>query len=244
VNIASSTPKAIVIGATSGIGRALAEVLAEKGYRVGITGRRTEMLEELRAQNPQMYIAQFMDISRTEEAREIFNRLVETMGGVDLVVVNSGTGKRNEELSWVIDKQIIDVNVAGCVAIANAAMHFFFRQGYGHLVGISSIAALRGSRYVPTYPASKAFLSAYLHGLRHKVYHKKLPITITDIQPGFVDTAMAQGNHVFWRAPTRKAAEQIYRAIVKKKKHAYITKRWRLIAWLLKILPDWIYFRM
>jgi short-subunit dehydrogenase len=185
-----------------------------------------------------------MDISKAQEAREIFNRLAETMGRVDLVVVNSGWGKRNEELSWAIDKQIIDVNVAGCVAIANAAMHVFFKQGHGHLVGISSIAALRGSRFVPTYPASKAFLSAYLYGLRHKVYHKKLPIIITDIKPGFVDTAMAQGDHVFWRASTRKAAEQIYQAIVKKKKHAYITKRWRLIAWLLKILPDWIYYRM
>jgi len=240
----TTSPKAIVIGATSGIGKALAQLLVERGYRVGITGRRTELLEELRAQNPQAYVAEFMDISKQEEAREIFNRLVETMGGVDLVVVNSGTGKRNEELDWAIDKQIIEVNVTGCVAIANAAMHVFFKQGYGHLVGISSIAALRGSRYVPTYPASKAFFSTYLHGLRHKVGHKKLPITITDIQPGFVDTAMAQGDHVFWRAPTRKAAEQIYHAIVKKKKHAYITKRWRLIAWLFKILPDWIYFRM
>jgi short-subunit dehydrogenase len=237
-------PKAIVIGATSGIGKALAQLLVERGYRVGITGRRTELMEELRIQNPQAYVVEFMDIAKQDEARDIFNRLVEAMGGVDLVVVNSGTGKRNEELDWAIDKQIIDVNVAGCVAIANAAMHVFFKQRRGHLVGISSIAALRGSRFVPTYPASKAFFSTYLHGLRHKVGHKKLPITITDIQPGFVDTAMAQGDHVFWRAPTRKAAEQIYQAIVKKKKHAYITKRWRLIAWLLKILPDRIYFRM
>jgi short-subunit dehydrogenase len=242
--MASSSPKAIVIGATSGIGKALAEVLAEQGYRVGITGRRVELLEAMQVQNPQSYVAQFIDISKQEEAREIFNHLVETMGGVDLVVINSGTGKRNEELDWAIDKQIIEVNVAGCVAIANAAMHVFFRQGYGHLVGISSIAALRGSRFVPTYPASKAFLSAYLHGLRHKVGNKKLPIAITDIQPGFVNTAMAQGDRVFWRAPTRKAAEQIYQAIVKKKKHAYITKRWRLIAWALKILPDWLYFKM
>lgn len=242
--MSSSTPKAIVIGATSGIGRALAEVLAEHGYIVGITGRRTELLEELRIQKPQSYFAEFMDISRLDESREIFNRLVEKMGGVDLVVVNSGTGKRNMELDWEIDKRIIEVNIAGCVAIANAAMHVFFKQGHGHLVGISSIAALRGSRYVPTYPASKAFLSAYLHGLRHKVRHEKLPMTITDIQPGFVNTAMAQGDYVFWRAPVRKAAEQIYTTIAKKKKHAYITKRWRLIAWLLKILPDWLYFKV
>jgi short-subunit dehydrogenase len=235
---------AIVIGATSGIGKGLAELLAEHGYVVGITGRRMELLEELRSRRPESYVAEFMDISKPQEAREIFDRLAATLGVIDLVVVNSGMGKRNEELDWAIDKQIIDVNVAGCVAIANAAMHVFFKQGYGHLVGISSIAALRGSRYVPTYPASKAFLSAYLAGLRHKVRHDKLPITITDIKPGFVDTAMAQGDHVFWCAPVRKAAQQIYQAIVKKKKHAYVTKRWRLIAWLLKILPDWMYHRI
>jgi len=236
-------PKAIIIGATSGIGKGLAELLASRGCTVGITGRRIELLESLRATRPEAFVAEQMDIARVEEARNIFNRLVERLGSVDLVVINSGTGKRNEELDWAIDKQIIDVNITGCTAIANAAMHLFFKQGYGHLVGISSIAALRGSRYVPTYPASKAYLSTYLEGLRHKVKHEKLPITITDIKPGFVDTAMAQGDYVFWRAPVAKAAEQIYQAIVKKKKVAYITKRWQLIAWVQKWLPDFLYYR-
>jgi short-subunit dehydrogenase len=236
--------RAIVIGATSGIGRGLAELLAAKGYLVGVTGRRTELLESLRASNPTAFIAERMDIVRVEEARIVFNRLVEKMGGVDLVVVNSGTGTRNEELDWTIDKQIIEVNILGCTAIANAAMHVFLKQGHGHLVGISSIAALRGSRFIPTYPASKAYLSTYLDGLRHKVKHEKLPIAITDIKPGFVDTAMAQGDHIFWSAPVSKAAEQIYAAIRKKKKAAYITKRWRLIAWAQKYLPDFIYYRI
>ncbi|MBN2513998.1 MAG: SDR family NAD(P)-dependent oxidoreductase [Sedimentisphaerales bacterium] len=237
-------PKAIIIGATSGIGRALAQVLADNGYYVGITGRRVKLLEELRASRPDSYLAEFMDLSEPEQARAIFNAMVEKMDGVDLVIVNSGTGKRNEELDWSMDQTIIAVNVSGCVAIANAAMHVFFRQGHGHLVGISSIAALRGSRYVPTYPASKAFLSTYLEGLRHKVRHKKRAITITDIQPGFVDTAMAQGDYVFWRAPVDKAARQIYQAICKKKKRAYITRRWRLIAWIQKTLPDFLYHKI
>jgi len=237
-------PKAIIIGATSGIGWGLAELLADNGYYVGITGRRVELLEELHASRPDSFLAEFMDISQPDQARSIFNTMVEKMGGVDLVIVNSGTGKRNEELDWDIDQNIIAVNVSGCVAVANAAMHVFFRQGRGHLVGISSIAALRGSRYVPTYPASKAFLSTYLEGLRHKVRHEKRDITITDIQPGFVDTAMAQGDYVFWRAPVDKAARQIYQAICKKKKHAYITRRWRLIAWIQKTLPDFLYHKI
>ena len=236
--------RAIVIGATSGIGRGLAELLAKEGFRVGITGRRLELLESLRATNPDAFLIECMDITRVDEARSVFNRLVDRMGGVDLVVVNSGMGKRNEELSWDIDRQIIETNILGCTAVANAAMHVFFKQGFGHLVGISSIAALRGSRYVPTYPASKAYLSTYLEGLRHKVKHEKWPITITDIKPGFVDTVMAQGDYVFWRAPVQKAALQIYDAICKKKKVAYITRRWRLIAWVQKYLPDFLYYRV
>lgn len=236
--------RAIVIGATSGIGRGLAELLAKEGFRVGITGRRIELLESLRATNPDAFLIECMDITRVDEARSVFNRLVDRMGGVDLVVVNSGMGKRNEELSWDIDRQIIETNILGCTAVANAAMHVFFKQGFGHLVGISSIAALRGSRYVPTYPASKAYLSTYLEGLRHKVKHEKWPITITDIKPGFVDTVMAQGDYVFWRAPVQKAALQIYDAIRKKKKVAYITRRWRLIAWVQKYLPDFLYYRV
>jgi short-subunit dehydrogenase len=233
---------AIVIGATSGIGRGVAALLARHGYTVGITGRRTELLETLCAANPSAFIAAPMDVARPDEARAIFNRLAERLGRVDLVIVNAGMGIRNNELSWQIDRQIIEVNILGCTAVANAAMHVFFKQGFGHLVGISSIAALRGSRYVPTYPASKAYLSTYLEGLRHKVRHEKQPITITDIKPGFVDTAMAQGDYVFWRAPVDKAAEQIYQAICKKKKTAYITRRWRLIAWLQKCLPDFLYW--
>jgi short-subunit dehydrogenase len=237
-------PKAIIIGATSGIGRELAEILADRGYRVGVTGRRLDLLESLKAMNPEAFLIEPMDVTRVDQARATFNRLVERLGGVDLVVINSGMGKRNQELDWTIDRQIIETNILGCTAIANAAMHVFFKQGVGHLVGISSIAALRGSRYVPTYPASKAYLSTYLEGLRHKVKHEKLPITITDVKPGFVDTVMAQGDHVFWRAPVDKAAEQIYQAIVKKKKVAYITKRWRLIAWVQKCLPDFLYYRV
>lgn len=236
--------RAIVIGATSGIGRGLAELLAKEGFRVGITGRRIELLESLRATNPDAFLIESMDVTRVDEARSVFNRLVDRMGGVDLVVVNSGMGKRNEELSWDIDRQIIETNILGCTAVANAAMHVFFKQGFGHLVGISSIAALRGSRYVPTYPASKAYLSTYLEGLRHKVKHEKRPITITDIKPGFVDTVMAQGDYVFWRAPVQKAALQIHDAICKKKKVAYITRRWRLIAWVQKYLPDFLYYRV
>ena len=236
--------KAIVIGGSSGIGRELSLILSQNDYTVCATGRRTELLESLRSELPSSSLVHRMDVSDPSEAIVIFKALVAELGGVDLVVISAGTGFVDPELDWTKDKETIDVNVTGFTAIANAAYHQFREQGVGHLVGISSLAAIRGGADAPAYNASKAFVSSYLQGLRHKIAKSKVPICITDIRPGFVDTAMAQGNGLFWVQSPQKAATQIYKAIQKKEKVAYITKRWRLIAWILKVLPDAIYHRM
>ena len=171
-------------------------------------------------------------------------KLIAEMGGVDLVVINAGVGFINPELDWEKEKTTIDTNVSGFAAMANVTLKHFIQQSSGHLVGISSIAALRGAGATPAYNASKAFVSNYLEGLRQKVSKLKLPIIVTDIQPGLVDTAMAQGEGLFWVAPPEKAAQQIFNAIQRGKKHAYVTKRWRAIAWLLKLAPDFVYRKM
>ena len=233
--------KAIVIGASSGIGRELAKILVRHGYTVGVTGRRTQLLIELEAEIPNKCHIRTMDVADTTAAIETFNSLIAEMGGVDLVVISAGTGHSSPDLQWLNEKDTIDTNVTGFVAIATTAFNYFVKQGSGHLVGISSIAGIRGSRHAPAYNASKAFVCNYLEGLRHMAMKTKLAIYVTDIQPGFVDTRMAQGDKIFWRASTEKAAQQIYRAIEKEKPHAYVTRRWRLIAWVLKILPNWLY---
>ena len=120
-------------------------------------------------------------------------------------------------------------------------MRYFLCRGAGHLVGISSIAALRGSREAPAYNASKAFASNYLEGLRCLAARSGLPIFVTDIIPGFVDTRMAQGEGLFWISSPQKAAEQIFSAIKARRRRAHITRRWRLIAFLLRFMPDFIY---
>jgi short-subunit dehydrogenase len=117
-------------------------------------------------------------------------------------------------------------------------------RGAGHLVGISSIAALRGNRYAPAYNASKAFVSNYLEGVRHRFNKMKLPIAVTDAQPGFVDTPMAKAPRRFWVASPQTAARQIVAAIRTRKHHVYITRRWRLVAWLMRIVPDVLYSKL
>ena len=232
--------KAIIIGATSGIGRELAKILSLNNYVVGMAGRRTELLSNLQREISGSYIKR-IDVTKSEEAITLLEELIQEMGGMDLIVISSGVGFINPELVWKQEKETIDVNISGFAAIANAAFKYFSNQGSGHIVGISSVAAIRGSGEAPAYNASKAFVSNYLEGLRQKARKSGIAITVTEIQPGFIDTAMAKGEGLFWVSPPGKAARQIFKAINSKKKHAYITKRWKLIALLLKIIPGWIY---
>lgn len=234
--------KAIVIGATSGIGKALTTQFSQNGYIVGVMGRRLNLLEEIKSELGENIFLQTVDVT-SESALSDFQTLIDKMNGVDLVVISAGTGSIDPNLPWNKEKETIDTNVIGFTAMANIAWHHFKKCGKGHLVGISSIAAIRGGG-APAYNASKAFVSNYLQGLRSIAVKSNIRITITDVQPGFVDTKMAQGEGLFWVTSPQKAAMQIYAAIKNKKKHVYVTKRWRLIAWILKLLPDFLYNRM
>ncbi|MBN2712985.1 MAG: SDR family NAD(P)-dependent oxidoreductase, partial [Planctomycetes bacterium] len=136
--------KAIVVGATSGIGRGLALLLARNGYDVCVTGRRESLLDELLKELPGNPISRRMDVTDADASIAVFNEIVAEMGRVDLVVISAGTGFIDPELPWDNDRQTIETNVTGFTALANAAWHQFMRQESGHLVGISSIAAERG----------------------------------------------------------------------------------------------------
>lgn len=238
------TKKAIIIGASSGMGLELVKILSAEGYELGITARRKELLEELKNSLPGKVIVQQMDVAETQAARAQLQQLIAELGGVDLVVISAAVGFTNHELNWDKEQQTIDVNVSGFVAMAQVAMQYFLQQRRGHLVGISSIAALMGNRSAPSYNASKAFVSNFLAGLHQKMIHDKLPIVILDVKPGFVDTRMAKAYKIFWMASPQKAAQQIFQAIQQKKRHVYITKRWRLIGWIMKVLPRWIWERV
>lgn len=236
--------KAIIVGASSGIGKELAIILAENHYQVGITGRRTELLNELKQTNPEAYCVSTFDVSDTETITIHLEKLVVELGGLDLLFISSGTGDFNDNLDFSIEKRTIDTNVLGFICVAGWAFNFFEKQKHGHLAAISSVAGLRGNRSVPSYNATKAFQINYLEALRQKAKHLKFPLTVTDIRPGFVETAMAKGDGQFWVAPLEKAARQIFKAIKQKKKIAYITKRWWFVAKILKHIPPLIYDRM
>lgn len=235
---------AIIVGASSGIGRELAKILAEEGYQVGILARRVEMLLSLQSEIPSKTFVKYLDIAQTEEAIQTIESLILEMGGLDLFVISSGVAYENKALELDKELETIDINVRGFCALANIAYKMFANQGHGHIVGLSSVIALRGWDIAPAYSASKAFISNYLEALRKKAYKTKKNIIITDIQPGYVKTDILRGGGYFWVASAHKAAQQIYEAIRKKKRHAYITKRWRLMGWVLKTTPRPLYDRI
>ncbi|MCF6349974.1 MAG: SDR family NAD(P)-dependent oxidoreductase [Flavobacteriaceae bacterium] len=231
---------AIILGATSGIGRELARLLINDGYQVLITGRRLDKLEEIQITNPKKYAIRQQDITDIEDCGKFFDEIPSFFNKIDLIVVNSGVGGANYKLTWKEDLPIIKTNVLGNTRMFQLAYNYFKVQGYGQLVGITSVASIRGNRHVPAYFASKAFQASYLESLWMKAKRSKKDITITNILPGFVETKMATGN-TFWKAPLDKATKQIFNAIKRKKKKAYITKRWRFVALLLKIAPaNWV----
>jgi short-subunit dehydrogenase len=232
--------KIVIIGATTGIGRSLAELYASKGYEIAITGRRISLLEEIKNAFPQTKIHVFaMDVSDIETSRQTMQSIADKMNGIDISIINAGVGFPKATFQQEIET--IDINVRGFVALAQWSYQYFQQKGSGHLVGIASLAALTGSAYSPEYHASKAFMANYMSGLRMRSAKFKHHVFVTDIRPGYVDTPMTKQNKgMFWVATPEKAAMQIAEAISSKKKVAYITKRYVIIAILLKMLPEWL----
>lgn len=232
--------KAIIVGATSGIGKELAIILKNNGYKLGITGRRLHLLEELKATSPENFISKSYDCT-TESNSTKLTALTNELGGLDLLIMSSGTGDENQALDYKEDEQTVNLNVKAFTEIMDWSYNFFKNQGYGHITAISSVAGIRGSIYAPAYFASKAYQINYLESLRKMA---KKPIYITDIRPGYVDTAMALGDNLFWVSTKEKAAKQIFSYIKRKKDIGYVSKRWQLIAFALKIVPNFIYKRV
>jgi short-subunit dehydrogenase len=185
----------------------------------------------------------YVDVS-SDDCVDRFREMAAALGGVDLVIISAGCGFLNPQHEIGSDRETVAVNVSGFMAMALTAFRHFQERGQGHLAAITSVAALRGTGDGTVYSASKAFQSVYLDGLRESAQQKKLPITVTELQPGFVDTAMMKTAtplppvlHRLIVSDATTAARQMLRAIFRKKKHAYITRRYAGIALVLKLLP-------
>lgn len=239
--------RAIVIGASIGMGRELSKLLAADGYIVGMAARRIELLQEIQRDIPtQTHIMQ-MDASNPEESIAKLEAMIADMGGLDLLVI-AITGYYDcdfDDNDWEKSLPVLTVDVVGFFALARTGLNFFEQQGYGHLVGFSSMDGIRGTAGAPAYSASKAFCSRYLEAEFNKYKQRNIPIFVTDICPGWVnsknDIDFTQMPNAYWVESLDDATREIFEAIQNKDQIAYITKRWAKVAALLSTIPSDLY---
>ena len=185
--------KAIIVGASSGIGREVARLLLADGWTLGVAARREELLQELKASAPERVEVMAIDVT-TPDAGERLLALVQQIGGMDLYFHASGIGKQNRELKENIELATMKTNGMGFTRMIGEAYRYFAEQGSGHIAAITSIAGTKGLGPAPSYSATKAMQNVYLQALEQQVRQRGLKIRFTDIRPGFVDTDLLSGD--------------------------------------------------
>jgi len=243
--------KAIIIGASSGIGESLARLLAEKGYLLALVARREDKLAELSDQINSKYDGSARsffyshDVTHYEVVPELFQQIAADLGGLDLIVYLAAfqPPMTEDEYNFSKDKEMFEVNILGAMAwLGQAALRFGTAES-GHIMGVSSIAGERGRRQNPAYNSSKAALNTYLEALRNRLTRKG--VTVTTIKPGFVDTALlANAPKTIWVISPEKAAEVIYKAVRRRKQVSYVPGRWRLVSLIIRHIPSFIFRRL
>lgn len=222
----------LIIGATSGIGNSLYSHYISCGNHVAIMGRRKNILDEICAANPAYTLAFPVDISNINSFNNAFEEVVKSFQNIDLAILCAGIGELNETLDIKQELATLSTNVIGWTNAVDTLYNHFEKNGKGHLVTITSVGGLQPTPIAPSYSASKAFQINYTKSLQAKA--RKTAITVTEIRPGLVDTRMAKGNGLFWVMPLEKVSKQIIRAIDTKKKLCIVTKRWRILNYIVK----------
>ncbi|HWF44136.1 MAG TPA: SDR family NAD(P)-dependent oxidoreductase [Candidatus Kapabacteria bacterium] len=235
--------RVLIIGASSGIGKAIAEQLLKQGASVAMVARRREPMEEIaRSAAAGKALVYEHDVRHYEDVPALFQQIALDMGGLDLVVYASGVMPPVEEneYNFTKDREIIEVNLLGAFAWLDEAAARFERTKSGTIVGISSVAGERGRRGSPAYCTSKAALTTFLESLRNRL--SRYGIKVVTIKPGFIDTEMTRGKSgLFWLISSEAAATQILHAARSRKSTAYVPGRWRIVSMILHCIPSFIF---
>ena len=231
--------RAIVIGASSGIGREVALQLMQQGWALGVAARRADLLESIGA-----VATEQIDVTQDDAAEKLRN-LIEKMGGMDLFFYASGIGKQNRDLHEDIELATMQTNALGFTRMIGEAYRYFAERGEGHIAAITSIAGTKGLGPAPAYSATKAMQNTYLQALEQQANARGLRIRFTDIRPGFVDTALLSGDfHYPMMLKPEKVAREIVCAINAKKHIRVIDWRYRLLTACWRMIPNCIWRRI
>lgn len=233
----SDMKRAIIIGATSGIGREVAKQLLLQGWRLGIAGRRLPALEALQSSAPDLIEIAVLDVTQPDATPKL-NNLIRRVGGMDLFLLSSGIGYQNMELNPDIELDTARTNVEGFMRMADTAFHHFREHGGGQLAVISSIAGTKGLGVAPAYSATKRFQNTYIDALEQLAGMQKLNIRFTDIRPGFVSTDLLNdGKYYPLLMRPEKVAKRIVRALNHRQRVVVIDWRYAIIVFFWRMIP-------
>lgn len=236
--------KAIIVGASSGIGYEVARLLLQEGWRLGLAARRTEMLEALRREFQDQVVYAPIDVTQ-EESEECLLRLIDAQGGMDLYLHVAGVGWQNMDLLPEKELPTVSTNALGFARFVGAAYRYFAVQGHGHIAVVSSIAGTKGLGVAPAYSASKAFCNVYIEALEQQARLCHLDIHFTDLRPGFVRTdLLGDGKHYPMLMSAESVARDIVKAIRTRRHVCVIDWRYRVLTALWRTIPRWLWRRM
>ncbi len=241
--------RALIIGASSGIGEALARRLAVENYRLALLARRAERLqalcEELNQPEPRA-IFYVHDVTQYQEVPTLLERILADLGGLDAVFYVAGLNEPPgglDRYDFEKDRRMIETNLLGAIAWLDAIAPLFQQAGRGHIVGISSVAGERGRVGNPAYGASKAGLTSYLESLRNRL--TRHGVHVLTVKPGYVQTEMLRAaSKVYFPISADRAAEDIVKAMKKRKQEIYTPWFWRYIMWVIRNIPSPIFRRL
>ena len=241
--------KAIIIGATSGIGKAIAIRLLEKGWTVGISGRRSDALEDI-ASRYERAVPQQMDIT-TPDAVTTLDSLLELVGPPDLFLHVSGVGYQNPALDEDRELLMVRTNCEGMVRIVTHFINYVKSSGEysnerkAQIGVVTSVAGTAGLGVAPAYSATKKMQSTYLSALSQLVRMERLPVCLSDIRPGFVATEFLNPEKKYPMMITvDDAATHILKGLERKKRIIIFDWKFKCLTFIWKLIPRPIWERM
>ena len=240
----------MIIGASSGIGAALARLLAREGYSLALVARRADVLDALCAQINQgpddiRALPYQHDVSHYHEVPDLLRRIVSELGGLDLVIYAAGVNfpPGRSEYNFDRDREMLEINLLGAFAWLNPVASMFESARRGQIVGISSVAGDRGRVGNPGYNTSKAALTTYLESLRNRL--TRLGVNVLTVKPGFVQTEMLKAaQKVMFPISAERAAQDIWKAIRARKQQIYTPWIWTWIMLVIQNTPSVVFRRL
>ncbi|MGP1466400.1 MAG: SDR family NAD(P)-dependent oxidoreductase [Porphyromonadaceae bacterium] len=236
--------RAIVVGASSGIGREVARLLLAEGWHVGVAARRTILLEELKSEFPERVITSCIDVTEDMAVQKLHD-LIGQLGGVGLFFYASGIGKQNMQLDTDTEERTVMTNSLGFVRMIDTVYNYMSVHQGGHIAVITSIAGTKGLGAAPSYSATKALQSTYIEALEQQARLRRLNIRFTDLRPGFVDTELLGKDKKYpMLMRTEVVARQIVNAINSRKSVCVIDWRYRVLTFFWHLIPRYLWVRL